>query len=45
MHQLGEDGQILAEALEDNVQHGCEEDVEHSEDKTYPCRIPCSTSN
>ena len=28
MHQLGEDGRFLAESLEDNVQHGCEEDVE-----------------
>ena len=28
MHQLGEDGRFLTESLEDNVQHGCEEDVE-----------------
>ena len=28
VHQLGEDGRILAESLEDNVQHGCEKDVE-----------------
>ena len=26
MHQLGEDGRFLTESLEDNVQHGCEED-------------------
>ena len=26
MHQLGEDGWFLTESLEDNVQHGCEED-------------------
>ena len=28
VHQLGEDGQILAESLEDNGQHDCENDVE-----------------
>ena len=28
VHQLGEDGQILAESLEDNGQHDCEKDVE-----------------
>ena len=28
MHQLDEDDRILAESLEDNAQHGCEEDVE-----------------
>ena len=28
MHQLSEDGRFLTESLEDNVQHGCEEDVE-----------------
>ena len=44
MHQLGEDGRILAESFENNVQHGCE-DVEQQRDNTYPCRSPCSTSN
>ena len=28
VHQLGEKGRFLTESLEDNVQHGCEEDVE-----------------
>ena len=28
VHQLGEDGRFLTEPLENNVQHGCEEDVE-----------------
>ena len=28
VHQLGEDGRILADVLEDNGQHGCEENVE-----------------
>ena len=28
MHQLDEDDRFLTESLEDNVQHGCEEDVE-----------------
>ena len=29
MHQPGKDGRIPAKSLEDNVQRGCEEDVEH----------------
>ena len=45
VHQLDEDGPILAESLEDNGQHGCEEDVNNSGDSTYPCHTPCSTSN
>ena len=45
MHQLGEDGRILAESLEDDVQHGCQEYVENSGDNTHPCRSPRSTSN
>ena len=28
VHQLSEDDHILAEALKDNGQHGCDEDVE-----------------
>ena len=28
VHQLGEDGRLLAESLKDNSQYGCEEDVE-----------------
>ena len=34
MHQLGEDGRFLTESLEDNVQHGCEEDVEQQRGQT-----------
>ena len=29
VHQPGKDGRIPAESLEDNIQRGCEEDVEH----------------
>ena len=33
MHQLGEDGRFPTESLENNVQHGCEEDVEQQRGK------------
>ena len=36
MHQLGEDGRFLSESLEDNVQHGCEEDVEQQRGHVNP---------
>ena len=46
MHQLGEDGRFLTESLENNGQHGCEDDVEQQEGyQAHPCRCPCSTSN
>ena len=38
VHQLGEDGRFLTESLEDNVQHGCEEDVEQQ--RGYHASLP-----